>query len=93
MALMWIVLILVLVMSIVAFCAFGLDKYKAKTDRWRIRERTLFLLALMGGGVGAFLGMRVFRHKTKHTQFVIGIPLIMIVQLLLIGFIVRRAVG
>ena len=93
MALMWIVLILVLVMSIVAFCAFGLDKYKAKTDRWRIRERTLFLLALMGGGIGAFLGMRVFRHKTKHTQFVIGIPLIMIVQLLLIAFIVRKAVG
>ncbi len=92
MVLMWIVLIITAVMSAVAFAAFGLDKYKAKTDRWRTKEKTLFLFAILGGGIGAFLGMRVFRHKTKHTQFVIGIPAIMIVQLILIGVVIWQAV-
>ncbi len=80
----WIVLVYVGIMSMIAFGAFGLDKFKAKTDRWRIRERTLFLLAGLGGGIGAFLGMQIFRHKTQHKQFMIGIPAIMIVQLALI---------
>ncbi len=83
----WILLIYIAVMSLIAFAAFGLDKFKAKTNRWRIRERTLFLLAILGGGIGAFLGMQVFRHKTQHRQFVIGIPAIMIVQLILIGYL------
>ena len=80
-------IIYVAMMSLIAFAAFGLDKYKAKTDKWRTPEKTLFLLAIIGGGVGAFLGMQVFRHKTKHQQFVIGIPLIMIVQLALIAWL------
>ena len=74
------------VMSLAAFAAFGLDKYKAKAGKWRIPERTLFLLALLGGGIGAFLGMKVFRHKTRHTQFVIGIPVIMVIQAVLLGW-------
>ena len=86
----WLLLIYMLIMSLAAFAAFGIDKFRAKTDRWRIRERTLFLLALFGGGVGAFLGMRVFRHKTRHTQFVIGIPVIMAVQLVLAVFLWTR---
>lgn len=80
-------IIYVAVMSLIAFAAFGLDKYKAKTDKWRTPEKTLFLLAIIGGGIGAFLGMQIFRHKTKHTQFVIGIPAIMIAQLILIGWL------
>ncbi|MBQ6508994.1 MAG: DUF1294 domain-containing protein [Flexilinea sp.] len=80
-------IIYIAVMSLIAFAAFGLDKYKAKTDKWRTPEKTLFLLAIIGGGVGAFLGMQVFRHKTKHQQFVIGIPLIMIVQLAIIAWL------
>ena len=83
----WVLLIYIAVMSLIAFAAFGLDKVKAKTNRWRIRERTLFLLAILGGGIGAFLGMQIFRHKTQHRQFVIGIPAIMAVQLLLIGYL------
>ncbi len=74
------------VMSLVTFIVFGADKYRAKKDLWRIRERTLFILALLGGGVGAYLGMKVFHHKTLHRQFVIGIPAIMIVQLALIAY-------
>ena len=84
------VLIYVAVMSLIAFAAFGLDKYKAKADKWRTPEKTLFILAIIGGGIGAFLGMRVFRHKTKHKQFVIGIPAIMIVQLILIGLLLVK---
>lgn len=93
MTVMWILLIIYVVMSVVAFAAFGLDKYKAKTDRWRTKEKTLFLFAILGGGVGAFLGMQVFRHKTQHKQFVIGIPLIMIIQLILIGVVLWQAIG
>lgn len=83
-------LIYVLVMSLIAFAAFGIDKLKAKTNAWRIPERTLFILALLGGGIGAFLGMKVFRHKTRHQQFVIGIPAIMVIQLILIGFVIWK---
>ena len=85
------ILIYVAVMSLIAFAAFGLDKYKAKADKWRTPEKTLFILAIIGGGIGAFLGMRIFRHKTKHKQFVIGIPAIMIVQLILIGLLLVKA--
>ena len=88
----WLILIYTAVMSLIAFAAFGIDKYKAKTNRWRISEKTLFLLALLGGGVGAYLGMKVFHHKTRHKQFAIGLPLIMIVQLGLIAFLVRKNV-
>ena len=85
------ILIYVAVMSLIAFAAFGLDKYKAKADKWRTPEKTLFILAIIGGGIGAFLGMRVFRDKTKHKQFVIGIPAIMIVQRILIGLLLYKA--
>ena len=81
------ILAYVVLMSLIAFAAFGLDKYKAKSNRWRIRERTLFLFALLGGGIGAFQGMKVFHHKTLHKQFAIGIPAIMIVQLLIFGYL------
>ena len=84
----WLVLIYAAVMSLITFAAFGIDKYKAINKRWRIRERTLFLLALLGGGVGAFLGMKVFHHKTLHKKFAIGIPVIMIVQLILLGWLI-----
>ena len=83
---MLILLIIIGVMSLAAFAAFGLDKYKAKAGKWRIPERTLFLLALLGGGIGAFLGMKVFHHKTMHKQFVIGIPAIMVIQAVLLGW-------
>ena len=86
----WLILIYTAIMSLIAFAAFGIDKYKAKTNRWRISEKTLFLLALLGGGVGAYLGMKVFHHKTRHKQFAIGLPLIMIVQLGLIAFLIRK---
>ncbi len=67
--------------NLIVFCVYGLDKYKAKHDRWRIKERTLMLCAFFFGGLGALLGMRVFHHKTKHRLFTIGVPLCLILNI------------
>ena len=69
--------------NLVAFTVYGVDKAKARRGAWRIPEKTLFLLPLLGGSVGARLGMLVFRHKTKHWYFVWGIPLILLAQIAL----------
>ena len=74
--------------NLVAFCLYGIDKWKAKKQKWRIPEKTLFLVAGLGGSFGAGLGMRVFRHKTKHRSFTIGIPLILVAQCALVVFLV-----
>lgn len=74
----------VLAMSLVAFCAMGADKRRAKKEMWRISEKTLFLLALLGGSIGSILGMKVFRHKTQHWYFKIGMPVILILQIALV---------
>ncbi len=66
--------------NLAAFAAFGVDKRRAKRGAWRIPERTLFLLAILGGSIGAFLGMYVFHHKTKHWYFRWGIPAILLLQ-------------
>ena len=67
--------------NLIVFCVYGLDKYKAKKDKWRIPEKTLLLLTFFFGGLGAFLGMRVFRHKTKHRLFTIGVPLCLLLNI------------
>lgn len=67
-------------MNGITFAVYGMDKAKAKKHAWRIPESTLFILAILGGSVGAWLGMQVFRHKTKHLKFVIGVPAILVVQ-------------
>lgn len=70
--------------STVAFVVFGADKKMARQGTWRIPERTLFTLALLGGSPGAIIGMLVFHHKTKHMKFVIGLPTILVLESLLI---------
>lgn len=62
---------------------YGIDKYKAKNKKWRISENTLILMAIFGGSVGALVGMYGFRHKTKKLKFTVGIPCILIIQVLL----------
>ena len=69
------------------FTVYGVDKAKARRGAWRVPEKTLFLLPLLGGSVGALLGMLVFRHKTKHWYFVWGIPLILLAQIALAAWI------
>jgi uncharacterized membrane protein YsdA (DUF1294 family) len=76
----WITLWLV-VINLVTFFVYGADKRRARRGDWRISERTLFLLPLLGGSVGALAGMFVFRHKTKHWYFRFGLPLILLVQI------------
>jgi uncharacterized membrane protein YsdA (DUF1294 family) len=83
-------LVYLALVNILAFLLMGLDKYKAKKGAWRIPERTLFLSALIGGSLGANLGMQLFRHKTKHRSFIIGMPAILIIQLLL-GFLLSKS--
>ena len=75
-----------LVMNLFAFALYGIDKAKAKRGAWRIPEKTLLAAAWLLGGVGAWLGMRVFRHKTKHAAFVWGVPPAAVVSLALIIF-------
>ena len=64
-----------LALNLIAFIVCGIDKFKAQHDRWRVPEKTLFLLSALGGALGFYLGMRCFRHKTKHLSFQILIPL------------------
>ena len=76
-------LLYLLLINAVAFLLMLVDKIKAKKNRWRIPERTLFGSALLGGSIGALLGMYTFRHKTKHLSFTLGMPAILIAQVAL----------
>ncbi|MBO5649075.1 MAG: DUF1294 domain-containing protein [Clostridia bacterium] len=80
--------LLLLLMSLITFCLYGIDKYKAKRGAWRISEKALLLCALFFGGIGAFLGMRLFRHKTRHWYFRILVPLFAILQIALAAIVV-----
>ena len=73
-----------IITNIVTFLVYGLDKWKAKKSKWRIREAALLGLAVLGGSIGAWLGMKVWHHKTMHKKFRYGIPAIIIIQLILI---------
>ena len=73
--------------NIVTFLVYGIDKWKAKQGSWRISEATLLMLAVIGGTIGALLGMQVWRHKTMHKKFKYGLPLILLAQIALIYLI------
>jgi len=77
-----------IVINIVTFQVYGIDKWKAKQGSWRISEATLLILAVIGGSIGALLGMRVWHHKTMHKKFKYGLPLILLVQIALIYLII-----
>ena len=78
-------IVYLLLINIAAFALFGADKRKARRNAWRISEKALFLSAVLGGSLGAMIGMRLFHHKTKHWYFVIGIPAILVLQI--IGYV------
>ncbi len=71
------------IMNVIAFAAMGVDKSRAKRGAWRIPEKTLFSLSLLGGSIGALAGMYTFRHKTKHLKFVAGMPAVLVCDILL----------
>lgn len=75
------IIIYLLIINIVGFVAMGIDKRRAKLMEWRIPEKTLFLITLFGGGIGTITGMYTFRHKTKKKYFTIGLPAILIIEI------------
>ena len=79
-----------IVITIVTFLVYGVDKWKAKQGSWRISEASLLILAVIGGSIGALLGMKVWHHKTMHKKFKYGLPLILLAQIALIYLILDR---
>ena len=76
-----------LAINIVSFFLYGIDKYKAKKNKWRISEATLLMIAVIGGSIGAWVGMRLWHHKTMHKKFKYGIPVIMNMQVCLVVYL------
>lgn len=76
-----------LVVNTLTFLLYGIDKYKAKKARWRISEATLLMMAVVGGSIGAWAGMRLWHHKTMHKKFKYGIPLIILLQVALVFYL------
>lgn len=75
--------------NIISFMVYGLDKLKAKQGKWRIPEATLLLLAIIGGSIGAWCGVKVWHHKTLHKKFRYGIPLIIVIQIAMIWYLLK----
>jgi uncharacterized membrane protein YsdA (DUF1294 family) len=82
------------VVNAVAFIVYGIDKYRARNGKWRIPEATLLMLAVVGGSVGAWLGMKVWHHKTRHRKFRYGVPAILLLQIVVATLLyVNHCVG
>lgn len=82
--------LLLLGMNVLSFALMGLDKHRARRGKWRIPEKTLFLSAALFGALGGVLGMRIFRHKTKHRSFTLGFPALLAVQAAIVILIYVR---
>ena len=82
------ILIYFLVMNLIGFLLMWIDKKKAEKSRWRISEKTLITMTLLGGSIGTNVGMKVFRHKTKKPRFYIGFPVILILQIVLLIYLI-----
>ena len=87
---MKIILGYLLAVNIATFFLYGIDKYKAKKGRWRISEAILLLMAVIGGSIGAWAGMRLWHHKTMHKKFKYGIPIIIIIQVALAVYLLTN---
>ena len=79
-----------LAVNTTSFLLYGIDKYKAKNGRWRISEATLLMMAVIGGSIGAWVGMRLWHHKTMHKKFKYGIPIIIILQVALAVYLLTN---
>ena len=85
----YIIIYLVLI-NLIGLLAMYIDKRKAKKGSYRIQEKTLFYITFLGGGIGSIAGMYLFRHKTKKIRFTIGIPVILILEIILITYILIK---
>ncbi len=84
------IFIYLLVINVVTFFVYGIDKFKARRGKWRIFEATLLLLSAIGGSVGAWCGMKVWHHKTMHKKFKYGVPVIFILQIVLAVWLINK---
>ena len=84
------IIIYLIIINIIGFFIMWLDKYKAKKGTWRIPEKTLYIITILGGGIGTISGMYAFRHKTKKKKFTIGLPFIVIAE---IAFVIYMIYG
>lgn len=84
------IIIYLIIMNLITFLAMLIDKRKAEKGKWRIKESTLLMLALIGGSIGEIIGMFVWHHKTQKTRFLIGVPVIILLQLLIIIVIIIK---
>ncbi|ALM28380.1 DUF1294 domain-containing protein [Bacillus altitudinis MN12] len=80
-------IVLLILVNVYGFCLMGEDKRRAKAHKWRISEAHLWSIAVLFGAAGSFLGMQYFRHKTKHPAFQMGMPALIVVQLVILGYI------
>ena len=87
---MKVILLYLLIINASGFLLMLIDKWKAKKNLWRIPEKTLLGVALIGGSIGAYAGMQLFRHKTKHLKFTIGIPVIIALQLIATAYFLSK---
>ena len=78
------ILLYFIIINVIGFLAMAIDKWKAKNNAWRIPENTLFSITVLGGGIGTIAGMYVFRHKTKKPKFTIGMPVILVLEIILV---------
>ena len=76
----------IFVINLVSFMMFGIDKYKARRGQWRISEATLLAVAAIGGSIGAWMGMKVWHHKTLHSKFRYGVPIMLLAHIALIAY-------
>ncbi|SHN06434.1 DUF1294 domain-containing protein [Gracilibacillus kekensis] len=79
--------IYLLIINSIAFLIMGIDKHKARHNKWRIPERRIWMIAVGGGALGAMIGMYLFRHKTKHKNFLIILPVLVIIETTLLFFL------
>lgn len=84
------VIAVLLVLNILGFILVSLDKYKAKNRLWRIPERSFFLLSILGGSIGVYIGLFFFNHKTRNWYFMMLIPLIIFIQIIFIFFLINK---
>jgi len=84
------ILIYLLIINLAGFLSMGIDKFKAKNNFWRTKEKTLFTIAMVGGSIGTIVGMYVFRHKTKHNSFVYGMPIILVAQICIVYYAIFK---
>jgi uncharacterized membrane protein YsdA (DUF1294 family) len=87
---MKVLLVYLAVINIIAFLIMGVDKFKAQRHKWRISELNIFIMGIIGGAFGVFLGMGIFHHKTKHRKFTLGVPLVLVLNIIMFGYLLQK---